>query len=318
MASKTFIELQMQVIQLVKQDKHGEALMEIEEAKQWFPERLDRLGHWKANLYAIKGEKEKALFELNEVLEKGLWWNPDLLTSDPELETIKDEDGFKSVVEKCRKIYSKLHQESRSDLIVQGNPESDQVLFALHWKGSNARDFALQWKDDRLIDTYRIGFPQSSQLFSHACYTWDDYELTKRDTRMTFAQFSEEQLQSDFESIIAGASQGGKVSVQMCLDKGMEEFHSFIAIVPAFDVEEMKTLLEDDFDTDVRGCIITGDEDPFYQQALETYHLLIEAGIECKWIVKNGMGHVLPEDLADVIDEAVGFVSEGNMLSNRK
>ncbi|MDQ0481846.1 alpha/beta hydrolase [Guptibacillus hwajinpoensis] len=303
-----FANLQKHVIELVQEKRSDEALAIMEDAKKDFPNKIDRLGHWKANLYSIEGKKEEALAELNEVLANGLWWNPELLTSDPELDILKDTTEFKNIVNTCQSIFEKEKEAAQTEWNVLGNPLSDTVIFPLHWKGSNVVDFSIQWSEEKLVSNYLLGIPQSSQLFSYACYSWDDIDIASNDVRTTFREFEKSYNLNDKKVILAGASQGANIAAQLSLHSDVEEFNEFIAIAPAFEVIELEKLITTNLNGKVRGCIITGDKDPFYESVLKAVTLFETYQIPCKLIVMKGIGHTLPDDFPDVVEQAVNFV----------
>jgi predicted esterase len=311
----TFIELQSQVIDLVEKKANKEAFLLMEQAKEKFPQKRDRLGHWIASLYVLEGKHQEALAELHEVIQHGLWWNPEILSSDPELSALKSYAEFNTILMTCQRMYEAEKESSHAHYSTLGNQEAETVLFPLHWKGSNIKEFSQQWADPKL--NYFMGFPQSSQLFSYQCYSWDDTSTAFHDVKTTYQEFSQKNNVSKKMSILAGASQGGNIATQMSLRADVEEFHHFIAIVPAFDLKALQEILKNQLNPHVRGCIITGDQDPFYETVLEAVQLFETYQIPCKLIVKEGMGHEFPSDFPNVLEEAVQYVRERDRIRNK-
>ncbi|WP_377887250.1 hypothetical protein [Alkalihalobacillus sp. R86527] len=304
----TFVDCQTRVIDLVGKKQYDESLELMEKAKTTFPEKRDRLGHWKANVYCLLGERTKAIAELQEIIDSGLWWNPDILNSDSELDVVKDTREFQHILDQCESIY-RANQDSAQPLLkVEGNDNAELAIFSLHWKASNVEDFSLEWQDKRLLNHYLIGFPQSSQLFSYNCFSWDDFEQTREDVRETYSTFSMNREIESEHVIISGASQGGGRAVELCLSQEAL-FEKFIAVVPAFeDLDKLEKLASTN-KCNARGCIITGNRDPFYEGVLKAVSILEKHSIPCKLIVIEGMGHEFPEDFPSVFEEAVRFVS---------
>ncbi len=282
----------------------------MEQAKERFPEKRDRLGHWIASLYVLEGKHQEALAELQDVIEHGLWWNPEILSTDPDLSTLKPYAEFNTILIECKRMYEAEKESAHAYYSTLGNNEAETVLFPLHWKGSNIDDFSKQWSDPKIMRDYFMGFPQSSQLFSYQCYSWDDLTTAMNDVKKTYQTFTQQHHLSEKVHIMAGASQGGNIATQMSLRADVEEFHDFIAIVPAFDLKSLKETLTNQRDPHARGCIITGDQDPYYETVLEAVQLFQTYQIPCKLIVKEGMGHVFPADFPDVLDEAVRYVTD--------
>ncbi|MCA0173936.1 alpha/beta hydrolase [Bacillus sp. RAR_GA_16] len=304
------MELQRQVIALVEKKATKEAFSLMEHAKEKFPQKRDRLGHWIASLYVLEGKHQEALAELQEVIEHGLWWNPEILATDPDLSTLKPYAEFNTILLECQRMYEAEKEVAHAHYSTLGNEEAETVLFPLHWKGSNSEEFSKQWSDPKITNHYFMGFPQSSQLFSYQCYAWDDETIARNDVSSTYQSFIQKHPLSRKSIIIAGASQGGNIATQMSLRADVEAFHHFIAIVPAFNLASLKETLTKQRDYHARGCIITGDQDPFYETVLEAVQLFEAYHIPCKLIVKEGMGHVFPTDFPDVLEEAVRYVTE--------
>nr|WP_273833867.1 hypothetical protein [Pseudalkalibacillus sedimenti] len=287
-----------------------EAFTLMEEAKEKFPQKRDRLGHWIASLYVLEGKHQEALVELQDVIEHGLWWNPEILSADPDLSTLKPYAEFNKILLECQRMYETEKESAHAHFTTRGNQEAETVLFPLHWKGSNSKEFSKQWSHPEITNHYFMGFPQSTQLFSYQCYSWDDATMAMNDVRSTYQSFIQQHHLAEKVHIIAGASQGGNIATQMGLRADVEEFHNFIAIVPAFDLKALQEILKNQLNPHARGCIITGDQDPFYETVLEAVQLFETYQIPCKLIVKEGMGHEFPSDFPDVLEEGVQYVTE--------
>ncbi|RWZ60627.1 DUF3089 domain-containing protein [Halobacillus fulvus] len=304
-----FITTQKQAISLVQNEQYEESLSLLESAKAKFPDRLDRIGHWKAGIFMLEGKEKEALSELNEVLDQKLWWNPAILMNDEELKPLQDSQEFTEIIKRCTERYEKEKEGMDSILQVKGNPQADTAICSLHWKGSNAKDYALQWSDPDILSKYLLGFVQSSQLFSFNSYTWDEWDIAEKDVTRHFHEFNKSYNLEKKEIILSGSSQGGKVAVELLLKNNHLGCKGFLALVPSFTgTDDMKKILEDNIHKNVRGCVITGDQDPFYEQTVHVVNLLKERGVPCKLIVNKGMGHELPNDLSDQLNEAVDFI----------
>ena len=186
----------------------------------------------------------------------------------------------------CKEKYEAEKKNAKASLQVVGNPQANTSIFALHWKGSNAKDFTEQWSESAILSKYLLGFPQSSQLFSYECYSWDNQDVAEKDVTDTFNKFKKNYNLAAKQNIIAGASQGGKTAIELSLKNNSANFNGFIAIVPSCEsTEEIEEILQLNCEIKVRGCVITGDKDPFYDKTLKTVDILRENGVPCKLIV---------------------------------
>ncbi|MRB24881.1 DUF3089 domain-containing protein, partial [Bacillus thuringiensis] len=80
------------------------------------------------------------------------------------------------------------------------------------------------------------------------------------DVMKTFNDFVNKYNLEDI--IIAGASQGGNIAMELAL-KNMSATQKFIAVIPAIrDVKEIESIVVSNDITNVEGYIVTGDKDP--------------------------------------------------------
>ncbi|MCP3028921.1 alpha/beta hydrolase [Halobacillus sp. A5] len=307
----SFVSFQQQIIQLAEEKNYIEAIIQLESGKSRFPWKIDRIGQWKADVYCLLGEEEKALNELNEVLSKGLWWNPEILENDPELASLKSLPDYQNVIKKCDRLFQQEKQAAKPELNILGNPKADICIFSLHMRGSNAEDYISHWQDPVLKQNYFMAFPQSSQLFSWNCYTWDEQDKAHDEISQAYNEFARIYSTLNKQIIVAGASQGADAALTHCLAN--KEFNKFVLLIPSFqDTAKIEKLLQAHESKDIRGVIITGDQDPFYENVQRIHSLMKRQGLECQLIVKKNQGHLMPEDLPELLDQASLFVLHKN------
>lgn len=301
-----FIELQKELLCLFELGKYDEVHSLIEKEQNKFPERLDKTIFWRACAYSMQGNQKDALAVLKEGLQNGIWWNPLILTRDQELNNLQNIEEFQIIVNECQAILENHKHISTPQLFTYGNDQSNTGLFSLHWRGSNVKNFAPYWFDNSLLDDFLFAFPQSSQVFGYNAYCWDNQNISIEEITDSFRDFKEKF--NTKQDIIAGASQGGKLAIELSLNGNILGTKGFIAVIPAIqDVTSLESLLMRNRNK-MRGCIITGDKDPFYNKTVELVKLLEENEIPCKLIVKEGLGHFFPTDFTHLLKEAVEFI----------
>jgi predicted esterase len=307
MSEAKFVELQGELFRLFELGKFDDVHALIHKAQMEYPERLDKTSFWKACVLTLQGEQEKAIAVLDEALQKGVWWNPLTLTRNPDLVSLQNLEEFRLIVNKCEDILEKHNRTSQSQLFVYGNPKSDIGIFSLHWRGSSVKDFAPYWLNESLLRQYIFGFPQSSQVYGYNAFCWDDEGIAVDEISKTFAEFREKYNTN--REILAGASQGGKLAIELCLNKNPLGVKGFIVVIPAIrDVSEIESLLKTKSNTDIKGCIITGDADTFYDKTIELKPIFEAHDLQCKWIVKKGLGHFFSDDFTTLLEEAIDFI----------
>lgn len=299
MKRKRFVELQNELFRLFEKGEFDAIYRCIDEAKREFPERIDKTSFWEACAFSVEGKYEEAIVILNEALQKGIWWNPHTLIYDEDLKGLRDKIGFKTIVQKCEEILKKQQLTAHPKLFTYGNEKALAGIFSLHWRGSNINDFAPYWCEEKILREYMLGFSQSSQIYGMNSYSWDNHEIAIKDVMKSFNDFTNKYNLEDI--IIAGASQGGNIAIELAL-KNMLEAQKFIAVIPAIrDVEAIESMVISNDITNVKGYIVTGDKDPFYENTLQLMSMFEKYNVNCKLIVREGLGHLFPEDFTQIL-----------------
>jgi len=306
LSETSFFELQNQLFELFSLEKLDEVHSLIEKAEKDYPDRLDKTLFWKACVFSLQGKEEQAILALDEGLQRGIWWNPTKLTVDEDLKRLQSREDFKGIVNRCKEILENQQQKSSPELFIFGNERSETGIFSLHWRGSNVKDFAPYWFDESLLNQFLLVFPQSSQIFGYNAYCWDDQQIAVKDVSDLFGAFKKKYRTK--QDIIAGASQGGKLAIELCLKEELLETKGFIAVIPAIhDVSGFENLLKGN-GKPKKGCIITGNQDPFYKKTVELVKMFEAQQFPCKLIVKEGLGHFFPDDFPKLLKDAITFV----------
>lgn len=306
MSETNFTELQKELFHLFEMEQYTEIHALIEKAQTAFPERMDKTIFWRACAYAAEGNQENAIAALREGLQQGIWWNPMVLTRDRQLSTLKNIEEFNTILDECHANLKNQEHISQPQLFTYGNTQSETGLFSLHMRGSNVESSAAYWFNNQLLDELLFAFPQSSQVFGYNAYCWDDQSIAVDEINTAFGDFKEKF--NTKQDIIAGASQGGKLAIELSLNGNTLGTKGFIAAIPAIqDVAPLGRLLAVN-ENKMKGCIITGDQDPFYDKTVEFVKLLAENDFPCKLIVKEGLGHFFPDDFTDLLKEAVEYI----------
>ena len=304
MKRKQFIELQNELFRLFEKREFEAIYRCIDKAKRDFPERIEKTSFWEACAFSAEGKYEEAIVSLNEALEKGIWWNPHTLMQDEDLKGLRENAAFKIIVKKCEEIFKKQQLTANPKLFTYGNEKAKAGLFSLHWRGSNIDDFAPYWCEEEILHEYILGFSQSSQIHGMKSYSWDNHEIAKKDVMKTFNDFVNKYNLEDI--IIAGASQGGNIAIELAL-KNMLATQKFIAVIPAIrDVKAIESIVASNDITNVEGYIVTGDKDLFYENTLQLMSMFEEYNVNCKLIVREGLGHLFPEDFKQILKNIMG------------
>ena len=307
MSEGKFVERQKELFSSFEKGDMNEALALIQQIKIEFPERLEKIRFWEACAFSTLGKEQAAVATLQEGLKEGLWWNPYILTADPDLRNLQTHDDFKKIVEQCEEIFNTQKENATCELFVYGNRQSEIGILCMHARGTNVKDSAPYWLHEKDEQSYLFGFPQSSQVFGYQAYCWDDQEIALKEVEQAHKEFHK--VSHIRSQIIGGASQGGKLAIELSLSKALPGIKGFIAVMPAIkNVAAIEALLKENNHSGLKGYIIIGDQDPFYQNTLDLMDILKANKIDCQLIVKEGLGHFFPEDFSNMLSEAVAYI----------
>ncbi|QQE78714.1 hypothetical protein [Alicyclobacillus sp. SO9] len=300
MNENEFMKQAQQLIVLASAKDYSQAQKLISGMKRQFPEKTASIRLWQACLYALATDYESAVRELEETVENGYWWNPDSLRNETDLVPLHDDRRFKQLIQFCETQLQEEKKHAKAVVKEFGNPTSDVVVVALHWRASNIKSFSGYWLHKKALEEYRFVFIQSSQLIGPHSYGWDDRNIAKKDIATCLANMD----LSNRKAISAGASQGAVLAIEEALER--DESPGFVAVVPAIkDIAELRQKAETKQGMNKSGFIVTGLEDHFYEISRETSSVLTSVGIPTELIAKEGLGHFSPADFEEIESKAI-------------
>jgi len=96
-----FGSLFQQVLDLYYQGRYHDALEIAGTAARRFPERDVDTSFWTSCLLCRTGEVDQALDALAAGVQHGLWWAPDALGGEQDLDPLRDSPHFQAIVAHC-------------------------------------------------------------------------------------------------------------------------------------------------------------------------------------------------------------------------
>ncbi len=317
MGGLKFETLQKLVFSYYGKCKYEKALDIARIAAEGFPEKLSRTSYWRACLYSLLGRNKEAIEVLRSALAKGIWWSPEAMLLDEDLDGIKGTKAFEDILEGCRYYEEKARKSSKPEvLIITPNQYTEgssyPLLFAIHWHNGNPQDFSRLWRYNSAFSNFILAFPQSSQVTGVNEYCWDDEATSRSDIQELYSSVVKGYPIDTGSIIFAGASQGGKLALDMALKYNADTVKGFIVFIPALrEFESYIPYLRQAAAKKLRGCIITGDQDYYYVNVLTLNNCFRRFGLSCKLIAVPGMGHFFPDDYEKKIKLAVDYIMNG-------
>ncbi|MGB9749973.1 MAG: TPR end-of-group domain-containing protein [Caldisericia bacterium] len=310
-----FKELMNKIFSLYREEKFEEALEIVQKEKFKYLENLSRLFYFEACLLSVLGKKEDAIKTLNEALNFGFWWSVNTLNYEKDFNSIREDEEFKKVIEKVKSFEEEYKKERKNEYILIELKEYEKgksypLFISLHARDTNISYYSNYFKNiEYLITNYFILFPQSSQKTSFSGFSWDDSTIAYNDVlEITEEVFNKNNNISKNEIIISGASQGGRISLEIYL-KNILPCKGWIGIIPAFkDINYLKDLLDLRKNEDLKFAFIVGAKDYFYEISKELNEEITKRGFKTLFIVNENQGHQITDNFTEQLTECIRFI----------
>lgn len=134
MSQPRFSDVREQLFTAYRADDYGVALQIAEHATATFPDRDDETTFWIACLRARLNDPSGALERLEAGLARGLCWHPDLLSSDDDLASIRDDPRFGKLVSEGERRHAEIRASALRDPVIR-DPQRGRagaLLLAIH------------------------------------------------------------------------------------------------------------------------------------------------------------------------------------------
>ena len=304
---REFHRVRGKVLELYRQERYQESLETAFKARSRFPEKEGETIYWIACLKCRLGKTEEALHVLLGALEQGHWWGEHWLLNDPDLEPIRGRPEFRKIMEVSEERQQAAQAQAKPKLLVLPLEEWERppLLIALHGMGGSAEGSAPYWEAAQEIG-FLVAIPQSSQVVSEDGYGWNDGNLARREMAAHWERLQREYHLDPERVILAGASQGGRLAIELALEGEPIPARRFIAVVPAIrDPEGLACKVKEATDRGVRGWIVTGEQD-YARSKVEAFCTQARAaGMGCEIEVVPGLGHDFPDDFPERLTRAL-------------
>lgn len=307
MDKRAYKEFEQELTQLSVKGLTEQAIDLLEKSLNKFPEKSASMNLDLAFLYLSTGNMGKSLEILNKALEKGIWY-PKLYFSGYE----KNEQ-FKKLFLEWDKIYKAEAKNSKPYWRVYTPEDYDgsrayPLFVAIHGWGEDVDMFEDYWRSDAISREYILVLPQSSQKVGYFNYCWDDRDKAQKELEEMYKQVVDN-YNVDISNIIAGGfSQGATLAIDLALNCGYMKLKGFVSLNPNKPEHFDSLSIEAAKAKGIKGYIITGDQDPGYQQQKDMMEAFKSIGFNCEIDVIEGWGHWFPDALGERIDKAIGYI----------
>jgi hypothetical protein len=306
-----FSETRTGVFEAHSGGRFDEGLRITREGKERHFGRLALLTYWETCFTSMLGRPDDALSLLRAGLDEGMWWAPEWLLTDPDLDAVRHLQGFGGVEAESRRRCREANRQRSAPALALRMPEGlppFPLLLVLHVGRETEAERGSWWfpAADSGVAVALVGSPQRESSDADADRSWVDPELTAEDIGTGIATASEE-LGAPKGVILAGFSINGRVAAQFALRGTPVSARGFIAIGPApFDPRGQP--LDEAARRGVRSSLIVGSEDRIRTSVSDLRDALQDAGIPVRYDEVPGAAHEIPSDFGHRLTDAIAFV----------
>ncbi len=309
-----FQDLQKKVFKCYFSQNFKAGLKIALDARYLYPESISKTTFWIACFYTLLGENEKALEALEEGKKDGAWWTRNLLLSEQDIKELRKHPRLLNIAEFGDERFNKEKTNSNSKLLVRTpKPYNENkkypLLFVLHWRGGNNTEFEVYWNKVLEQNEIILCLLQSSQLSGDNQFCWDDERKGLLELQQSFFSLKKKFKIDLSKIILAGASQGARLSLTALLSD-LIPASGFIYAFPSIgdsnaffnNFKNVKSLHS------LRGSIIAGQRDNFYKENKLLCEILINRGVECQFFSYPELGHLFPDDFDLILKKSVDYI----------
>lgn len=295
-----FSELSQAVFAAHGRGDYAAALDLIEENGDSVAEQhRPRLMFWRACILSLLGRPRDALATLVDALGQGVWWDPTMLESDPDLEEARRLPAWNEYRDRLLEHRDAVSATTAPDLVIE-RPESPvaepcPAVLVLHGAGGSAARVRPDWLAVLEVG-WVLAIAQSSQPAGTGSFVWDDYDRSIVELKTHIEALDSVGLDVR-NSVLGGFSQGAGIAMAAVLS-GEVPTRRFLAQAPAFRVLPLhvgELVTRDDAST-VEGVIVVGSEDHGHEEVARAASQLAGTIGRCHLEVVQGIGHVTPPD----------------------
>lgn len=288
------------VFDLYWEKRYGEALDFVEDARSDHPDQDGRFTFWQACLLGISDRSPEALDVLEGGLERGLWWAPDLLT-DSDLDSVRSLPGWEGMERRCSDATERFMAGHHPQAQVRPGPADGAAgtLVTLHGGGVDPLSHMERWAGS-VPEAWSVMAPEGTVPHSESQRAWP------RDDPANVVVAQLDGLDTPPPVVLAGYSQGAGVAAFMAWD-GLLDAVGLILVAPPI---IRSRVWDPQVDRPVPNYMVVGEHDHSLPDCIERQRLMEESGAPVHLDQRPGLGHQLPDDLAETIAAALDWITK--------
>ncbi len=281
-----------------------------------FPDHRPLILYNRACAYALNGQPAEALADLHTAIDGDIWYSEKQMREDADFTTLRNLSEFEALTttSAAKRVTAQNTVKPEHFVFVPSTPQPHPVLLALHSNGNNAAASVNYWKP-AVAAGWLLAMLQSSQIgFTTNNFNWDDEAKSIAEVHEHENALHHEygQALDSSQLVVAGMSAGGRIATLLALTHPHPP-RGFIGVGTylAGKVDELAEHIPAARDRGVRAFLVVGDKDDgSYEDNLKLAELFEKHKLPYRIKVYPGMGHAFPPDFADVLIDALAFITQ--------
>lgn len=308
-----FNEIRSQFFRHYHSGEYRQALALIDRSRASCTENAAALLYWRACVECLLDMPESGLRTLQEIIAHGLWLDPNLVCSDPDLARLREDAAFETVLEAFTERQATARQEAQPRLLIlrpaASTPSPYPLLVAVHGRSDSGRNFAEHWRP--LTDRgWLVALPTSSQILGSDLFGWDDQAQAEAELQAHYTRLENDFPLDDKRILLTGFSQGGGLSISLALSQAIPAT-GFLALSPYLHALQSRDAADTPLtppSNQLKGVLVTGERDRGQSLFAEFEARLQRAGIDYQRRRCPEMAHEFPPDFPALLDETLEYL----------
>ncbi len=307
----TLAELEKKYDDLVSRGMLQEAAQLLEDALDQVPEHFCEVTGALAWTYMELGDFEKGLATYEHGLKRGVFYQLPLRVQEKIPSAYHDH--FKKIFEENNRLKEIAQAKAKAQYeVLKPEEYSDRNKYPLcvifHGGNGSIESAKTYWKSKMLREQFLRVYIQSSEVDSSTGFTWYKRIRKGREEIKECYQEVIAQYPVDTERVIIGGfSVGGSMAIDVVFNCIIPAV-GFIGGCPGKPESLTREQVEKAVEQGVRGVMIAGENDYYRHYQREMAEIFEETGFNCQAVVIPGLGHDVPENFSELIDEAITYV----------
>jgi len=256
------------------------------------------LAFWRMCLLSLLGRVDQACSVFAQSLDEGEWWGPQML-GDSDFENVRHLEEWKQLSEiSLQRASGAAIELSPIDLAGKGDVESALVLF----HGAASEPWAMIGRFEHALSMgYRLICLRGDEPYSRTRQGWSNSRGDQHALRQL------EAVGHLTGPVLVGFSQGAGLAAHLSWS-GQYPCKGAVLFAPSFSIRGMPFASPQRVPAPI--YLHVGTMDPSLDDARQVARTLQQSGVPVRLLEQRGLGHDWPDDLDQVMLEAMAWINE--------